>query len=212
MAQWKTLPQNLNLWELLHTLYHILSNSSTWLLFKAGTIPPSERERDEGHGSTSEGEEDRLEECVPPYIPALTFIVVWHCSYHQPTMLYSWLLLRGGIVGSSNLHAPPQYHATVKGAYILFHMRTDRKAVPDIYSWHCLRCLSLKADVIACLQVAVCVNWCFISFPSQGALTSLQVHRSQPEGMGGTVEITILKYLQTHTHTGRKFPAVTQTE
>lgn len=94
------------MWELLHTLYHILSNSSTWLLFKAGTILPSERERDEGHGSTIEGEEDGLEECVPPYIPALTFVVVWHCGYHQPTMLYSRLLLRGGIMGTSKPACP----------------------------------------------------------------------------------------------------------
>lgn len=56
-------------------------------------------------------------------------------------------------------------------------MRTDRQAVPDIYSWHCLKCLDVKADVIACRQVVcvcVCVSvketdredWCF-SFPGQ---------------------------------------------
>lgn len=101
-ARYRTLPQNHTLvWELLHTLYHILSNSSTWLLFKAGAILPSESEQDEGHGSTGAGEEDGLEDCVPPYIPALAFIVVRRCSYHRPTALYSQWLLRGGISGSS---------------------------------------------------------------------------------------------------------------
>ena len=110
----------------LHTLYHILSYSSTWLLFKAGAILP---QWDEGHGSTSEGEEDRLEECVPPYIPALTFIVVWHCSYHRPTMLYSGLLLRGGIMGSSNLHAPPRFHGKRKWSISYSAWRlTDRRS------------------------------------------------------------------------------------
>ncbi|CAB1459907.1 unnamed protein product [Pleuronectes platessa] len=55
---------NPNLWELLHTLDHILSNSSTWILFKAAAPPvPSprkEREGDEGHGSTSEGERRQM--------------------------------------------------------------------------------------------------------------------------------------------------------
>lgn len=74
-------------------------------------LSPLEREQDEGHGSTSEGKEDRLEKWVPPYIPALTFVVMWHCSYHQPTLLYSFLLLKGGIMGSSNLHAPPLFHS-----------------------------------------------------------------------------------------------------
>lgn len=40
---------------------------------------------------------------------------------------------------------------------ISFPTRTDRKAVPDVYGWHCLSCLSVKADMIACLQVAQCV-------------------------------------------------------
>lgn len=70
---------------------------------KKALSPSFKSEGDEGRGSTNEWEEDRLEECISPCIPALTFIVVRRCSYHRPTMLYTRLLLRGWDYG---LHRP----------------------------------------------------------------------------------------------------------
>lgn len=48
--------------------HHILFNSSTWSPFKGGAFHSPERgEWDEGHGSGGEGEEDGLEDGVPPF-------------------------------------------------------------------------------------------------------------------------------------------------
>lgn len=169
------------------------------------------RERDEGHGSTGEGEEDGLEECVPPFIPALTFVVARYQSHHQPATLHSQLSHIGWIKDSSHQHPEhtsspiPQQHWMQR---VWFLRRSNREALPDVYGWYCLTCLCQRAPQ------RVRLNWCLISVHSRGVLTALQVQRRQPEAMKGTYswDPIVVTHSHTQTQTGSLLEADTQLE
>lgn len=129
-------------------------------------------------GAPAKGEEDGLEESIPPFIPTLTFVVVWHCGYHRPTMLCNRLLLRGGIMDSSRLA-----HSTL----ILQQRWKERILFRTTNERGCPRRLRL-----ALFELSVCEHWydslsaSFTVYTDVGVFELVFSLHSQPWGFNFT--------------------------